>query len=305
MKKIFTLVVLVAAFGFGATAQKLVVPYTSKAPVSDGYLDDTDDPWTGDFVDQATMSSGSSTSDASSAFQLLHDEDFIYIAVKVSDATPNNDAAAIGNSYERDCIELFFAMDTIDDAAGAYQSGDWQIRFQREAEEGAYIDGSGSVSSALLTADGFAWGVETASSDWVMEASFPKATLQQEAAFDGEFMKFEIQTADNTTGAGSGRTQQMFWLNGSDSQWNNTTTFSVIQLAKATSVSAIANTGSAFVQNEMLKVKNVNGVVNVYDLRGAVVRSAVVNGSASINIADLKSGMYVVKASNLSAKIVK
>ncbi|MFA9390837.1 MAG: sugar-binding protein [Prolixibacteraceae bacterium] len=308
MKKFFTLILFVAAFAIVSKAQvQYQVPYVTTAPNCDGYIDDTEDPWTADWIANAQLTG--TTTESTVEWQLAHDDDFIYIAIQIADPSPYNDATAIANSYERDCAEVFFAMDTIDDAAGAYVTGDWQIRFQREAEEGAYVDGgdaTGTGIADLIASADFVWGVETGTSEYVLEAAFPFSVLTQDADFDGEFMKFELQVADNTTGAGSGRTQQSFWLKPTDQQWHNTLDFNVIQLMEApNSNKQLANTGSAFVQNEVLKVKNVNGVVNVYDLRGAIVRTATVNGSASINISDLKSGMYVVKGANLSAKIVK
>jgi hypothetical protein len=318
MKKIFTLILFVAAVAYIAKAQdnvKLVAKYAGTPPVTDGYLDGGgDDPWMEDgWVPQDAISSGSTTSDASAQFQLMHDDDYMYVAMSAQDATPYNDPDAIPNTYERDCCEIFFSMDTVDADAGAYQEGSWQIRIQREAaddEANPYMDaGTGNAAGTTSITDvmvfGENYGVETSSSEWSMEAAFPISVLVGDGNFDGEYIKFEIQTADNTTGAASGRTQQSFWLNNSDSEWNNTTTFSVVQLDPGSGVDQLTNTGKAFVRNQTLRVTNVSGVVNVYDLRGSVVRSAVINGSGSIDIADLKAGMYVVKGANLAAKIVK
>lgn len=310
MKKIFTLILFVAVFGILANAQtpKAEAKWAAKAPVADGYIDDVDDPWSADtWIELTLTNAGSTTSAMSAQFNLMHDDDNIYLAVKVQDDTPNNDATAIPNSYERDCFEAFFSMDTTSTETGAYAAGCWQLRTQREAEEGAYIDGNRGANTwdiaPLRDGEGFEFGVENGSSEWSAEMVYPKAILIDGAAFDGEYIKFELAVADNT---GAGRTQQQYWNNNSDQQWQDTRTFALVKLGEATSVDGpVSVKGSAFVQNNTLKVRNVNGVVNVYDLRGAVVRSANVNGNASIDVSDLKSGMYVVKGNNLSAKVVK
>jgi hypothetical protein len=310
MKKIFTLILFVAVFGIMANAQtpKSEAAWAAKAPVADGYIDDVDDPWDADgWIELGLTAASSSTSAMTAQFNLMHDADNIYLAVKVQDDTPNNDAAAIPNSYERDCFEAFFSMDTTSTATGAYAVGCWQLRTQREAAEGSYVDGNAHANtwnvSSMTGGEGFEFGVENGSSEWSAEMVYPKAILAEGAAFDDEYIKFELAVADNT---GAGRTQQQFWNNNSDQQWQDTRTFALVKLGEATGVNNVETvTGSAFVQNNTLKVRNVNGVVNVYDLRGAVVRTATVNGNASIDVSDLKSGMYVVKGNNLSAKVVK
>ena len=311
MKKIFTLILFVAAFGILSNAQeKATIPFAAKAPVADGYMDDVDDPWGGEWIELTLTNAGSTTTAMSAQFQLMHDTDNLYLAVKVQDDTPNNDPVAFTDSYTRDCFEAFFAMDTTSTATGAYAAGCWQLRTQREAAEGSYIDGNRGANTwdiaPMTGGEGFEFGVENGASEWSAEMVYPKAILTDGAAFDGEWIKFELAVADNT---GTGRTQQQYWNNNSDQQWQNTFTFAYVKLAPAGGGVGVkdmaAVTGSAFVQNNVLKVRNVNGVVNVYDLRGAVVRSAVVNGTGSIDISDMKSGMYVVKGNNLSAKIVK
>lgn len=311
MKKIFTLIMVAAAFAMNVKAQdtELEVPYAANGVVADGYVDDVDDSWTGDWIDLSLSNDNNSTSDMSAQFQIMHDADFIYTVIDVQDATPNNDAATWSNSYERDCSEQFFMMDTaVTEGAGAYAAGSWQVRVQREAaDDASYIDGNSGANTwsvANLTgSEDFAWGVENGSSEWVAEIAYPKTVLADASAFDGVYFRFDIAAADNT---GGGRTQQQYWHNNTDNQWQDTRLFGIAQLMESTvGVSNLENAGKAFVRNGMLKVQNVDGLVNVYDLRGAVVRSAVVNGNASINISDLKAGMYVVKGANLSAKIVK
>jgi len=91
----------------------------------------------------------------------------------------------------------------------SYTLGDWQIRFQRSAATpDKVIDGQthGGVFSDLISSTGFAYAIISKSDGWVLEAQFPKDGLIEGAESDGSNIKFEIQTADNTTGSAAGRT---------------------------------------------------------------------------------------------------
>ena len=109
MKKIFTLILFVALVGFVAKAQDLTVMKTNMTPVCDGYIDDVDDPWGADWVELDNPSSGgTSNGDYSGQFKFLHNDTHLLLGVKVQDATGDGTA---GNTYERDCIEIFNSMD--------------------------------------------------------------------------------------------------------------------------------------------------------------------------------------------------
>ena len=122
-------------------------------------------------------------------------------------------------------------------------------------------------------------------------------------------MLFEIQTADNTTGAAGGRTQQLFWQDNSDQQWQDTKTFSAVTLVQDEISTAIAEVeaqlGSVFVANDMLNFKNVEGAVNIYSISGALVKKDVIEMNGSIDISSLNSGIYIVKTELMTAKIIK
>ncbi len=79
--------------------------------------------WTGiTFVDAAIQGAAGDANFAAK-FKLTYDDNNIYVLVDVTDPTPNNDGSS---TWQSDCVELFFAMDT--NTHGTYQSGDWQIR---------------------------------------------------------------------------------------------------------------------------------------------------------------------------------
>jgi hypothetical protein len=318
--KIFTLILLLCV-AVMVNAANITHEFnkTGKAPVIDGIVDEND-PWDeASWMDLAFNKAGVTTTDMSAKMQLLFSKDiagdagFIYVVVNVSDETPNNDPA-ISNTYERDCVEYFFGVDTNAYAnAGAYKTaGDLQLRIQREHPDGIepngnYVDGSTIATNLKASAD-FKWAVETNSSEYTQELQIPMSVLGAGAAFDGKSIRLDIQVADNTTGAAGGRTQQTYWNSAaSDNQWKDTRDFGIAVIgAKTVGVKNVAAAkGTAFVKNNMLNVNNVNGTVAIYDLKGSMMRKATINGKGSIDIADMKAGMYIVKGNDIAVKFVK
>jgi len=309
MKKIFTLIAFVGVFGFCANAQKTEVTKiqtTSKAVTYDGLID-AEEPWGETWMDIALVKEPAQANDAdyTSKFQMFNTETSIIIAVVVTDDTPDNSAA---NSYERDNIEIFFNMDpTYTDKA--YQAGIWQFRAQRIEDEAlnsgnglGYFDGSSNVASDLVPSADFKYGTDDTGSQYTWEFAFPKAVLQQTGNFDGKKFNFDIAVANGVDGK---RTGQHFWGSNSDSQWNDATKFSPIEIEGAGVKEMAAVKGSAFVRNNVLNVNNVNGLVSIFSVNGSLVRKAIVNGNTTIDIADLKSGVYFIKEIGISEKFVK
>ncbi len=301
--KIFTLFLFLALGGlaFG----QLEVLYTPDMAVTvDGVIDGAD-PWQEDgWVDQATYKAGS-TEDHTSKFQLLHDDNIIYVGVQITDATPYNINAT---TYQNDCVELFFhlAGSSVEGTNVAYGASTSQTRFQRDETT---ITNDGGLWAALTADADFAYSAVTDADGWILEVAFPIAILDGGTLFDGENFMFEIQTADgNETSAG--RTGQAFWLNASDDQWRYVETFAAAHLSATEVVigavqSVKQDNASVYVINDMLNFKNVEGMVNIYNISGALVKKAVVDRNGSLNISELKSGIYVVKSDNLTSKIIK
>jgi hypothetical protein len=290
----------------------MTLKMAAKAPVVDGYLDDAEDPWAA-LTPMAVRNPGGTTTGMTGSFNLLDSKDAFYLAVKIEDATPNNDATAIPNTYERDCTETLFSMDTVTAAAGAYITGCWQIRTQREGD--ALNDGNSGANTwaitALLADPMFAVASASSATEYIQEIVLPKGVLSDamDPAWDKAFVRFDVGAADNTTGVAGGRTEQRYWYGhdglGDDGGWNNTKAMGIVKLA-GTSVSSLKTVqGSAFVKNNILNVKNVNGVVNIYNVKGTLVRKSVINGNGTIEVADLASGLYIVKSNGLSVKFVK
>lgn len=311
MKKIFTLIAFVGVFGFCANAQKTEVTKvqtTDKAVAFDGVID-TDEPWGETWLDIALTKEPAQANDAdyTSKFQIFNNEKSILVAVVVEDNTQDGTAK---NTYERDNIEIFFNMDPTYKEK-AYQAGIWQFRAQRIEDETinsgkglGYFDGSANVASDLCPSADFKWGTDDSGAGYIWEFAFPKDVLKQTGNFDGKTFNFEIAVANGVDGK---RTGQHFWGNNSDNQWQDATTFSPMEIVGGgVGVKEMAAVkGSAFVRNNVLNVNNVNGLVSIFSVNGSLVRKAIVNGNSTIDIADLKSGVYFVKGDNISEKFVK
>lgn len=310
MKKIYLLlIVFVGAFAYSATAQDdevmMVIPKNGAATV-DAFVDPDDDPWQDDaWIEyDVTDKPSNTTFDASARFQMSWDDDFISVVFEVQDATENMDPAAIEATHERDNVEIFFHMSAEKPTETAYETHTWQIRFQR--------DNHLVEPDRLIEAEGFEVETFPESTMYTIEANIPFATLADESGWTtaDEFFYMHTSVGDNTTGAAGGRTQQLFWLeHNEDNMWQDKTLFKRVQLGPGTVGinSKVANVeASAYVHNNTLKLKNVQGEIAIYNINGAMVKKAMVNpGQSSMDISDLKTGVYVVRGKNLAAKIVK
>lgn len=320
MKRILTLLFVVSAF-FTIQAQsnvKLIVEKATKAPSVDGIIDG-DDPWGNTWVAVGVEKPSSTTHAMSAQFQILwnviNGDSAIYIAVKVHDATPHNEDN-IALVHEKDCVELMFSMgDTTTRGVPDYQihNGDGQIRCQRANLDNDFLTGTneGTPFDSMFTSKRFEYASISNATDYTQEFILPLNILRGSGKFDGSNFRMEIAVADNTDGkdgtGATGRTQQMFWNKGTDTQWNNTNDMGVVHLHVQSDavLTASKTTASAFVKNDVLQVNNVDGLVCIYNVSGIRVRQQVIRNSGTINIAELTSGVYIVKSKELSLKIVK
>lgn len=279
----------------------------ANAPVIDGKIDAMDSWSETNWIDQNEKLPSGTTDAMKSKFQLTHDADNIYIAAIVEDATPNNDATAITNAHERDCVEFFIGMTQTDRTA--YETGDWQIRLQRSASsESDYVSGrtfSGWNVDELTFSNDFQYKVISNATGYVVEAQLPKALLIQESVSDGENIMFEIQTADNTTGAAGGRTQQMFWKKPTDQQWSNPSHMTKVTLvSEILGVYQLKNNMTLKVINGVISFDNVKGKVCIYNTNGVLVRAINANIQQNISVKELNKGVYIVKGEGFVSKII-
>lgn len=308
--KITTLILLLCIYSaVHAQLEVLAVP-SENVPVIDGVVDDQD-PWLEDgwiLMEQEVATN--STEDASSSFQILHDDDMIYIVQEIIDATPNNDAGAIANTYARDCNEVFFHM-ADDSGAGTYTASTSQLRFQRNGDGETGFDGTASIVSALKNDDWFEWMVTTTDEGWTFEAAFPIEVLDGDGTFNGTDFLFEIKATDNTNGEADGRTQQIYYNSPSDDQWQQVASFGFAFLSDTevqvkTGIKGLDNLkASVFVTKEQLNFRNIEGPISIYNTAGELIKLSNVEGNGSIDISAFNSGLYIVKANQSTLKFIK
>jgi len=290
---------------------------TKTAPnVSDGLVSD----WTGTWVPLSLkkINAVSGHNNASAKFQAAYTNDSLYVAIQVLDSTPNF-ASAITNNYERDCAEVFVKLDT---TTVTSNSGADQYRLVRD---GSFSFGNGTATALgkqkatpVLGADGttvIGWNSEW-SFAWFGTASLAakNSYTQPTAGIDNKpypFIRFEIDVANNTTGATGGRTEQLFWNSAADTQYNTMATQGyatlINTLGPITEVPTITkSTAKVYYTASGLTVSGYTGNVNVYNVVGKLILTSKVNSNNQvINLSSLNKGVYIVTGSGFSTKFIK
>jgi len=219
------------------------------------------------------------------------------VLVTVNDATPHQNGSS---TWQSDCVELFFAMDT--NTHAPYQSGDWQIRkLASKSQADSGVDGNGSIAS-LLANPNFKVVQKDIPTGYVQEWQLPIDSLVQGAKFDGQNFRFDIQLADND-GTGRERTAQRFWNSNADNQGNQTTNMGYVKMEWPLAVKqAIAKASSIRIKANSIEFAKMAKEVNVYSITGQLmVKARNVN---AISTSALKSGVYFVVADGEKAKFV-
>jgi hypothetical protein len=210
--------------------------YPMNAPTIDADPSDWGDCW----ISLSLQNAASTTNNMTGKFQLGYNMSCLYLIAEINDASIENDETAIPNTYERDCIEVFIAMDM--DTAGIgtkYHDGVWQIRKQRIPEEGGIDGNNGKVGG------GDNWNLNPLTSNtkfkalssgftnpYCIEMALPwdSLTYNLTPRWDTYGFWFDIAIADNTTGLEKGMTDKKYWNNNSDEQWFNTSTFGKVDM---------------------------------------------------------------------------
>jgi hypothetical protein len=301
MKQLF-FILLIAICPIMVIAQTLEVPFVDYAPSSDGVIDEWSD---SDFI-EISKALGS-TNGTKAQFQLSHDDNNLYVVVRVQDNTPAN-SPQTWNTYDRDCIEIYISMDNLG-VSTSFKAGCWQLRIQRNGD----IDGNSHRNTwsvgQLVHNENFSYGALNEKDEWAMEATLPYNVLSEGvSSFGKKSLSFEVRVADNTTDSVGGMTQELFWMNASKTLWSNPNEFTVVNLAPKKIVVGIidlqnSSKSFAFVKNNFLEVRNLVGLCKVYDLSGRIVTSSYIEQLGSIDVSGLKSGMYILRSKLWSQKI--
>jgi hypothetical protein len=320
MKRIILLLTGCLLLGNIFAQEHIYIKRAFKAAKIDG-IADSNDPWnTGGttWINMTKNKSSNSTADITARFQLTYDNSNLYLFCQSSgDKAMDTDAVAIPNSYERDCFEVFVKMDTTSGESGTYIPGDFQFRQSRASifpdrfDAGQLIAGwqeNGNFKIAQTEGSG------NYQQEWQMPWSLLADSSGMDPVWDMKQFKFDIQAADNTTGAGNGRTQQLFWNSGSDEQWHNTNYLGLVCLYNCDN--EIEKTYSPevdlFPNPAKLEIiiniplQLLNSKMNILNLEGQIVYSDILKSTSNtISLKPLKQGIYFVKITGANATAVK
>ena len=322
MKKKF--ITLLACAGFVAASAQLTIKPIDKAPVIDADASD----WNGQWIDLTLEKEISTTHDMTAKMQMGYDNIFLYIVTEIVDVTPNTDDATIPNAWERDCVELFFSMDTTTYAysgngSGGYREGVWQIRKQRDHDEGGLDINipNGVNGNAGMVGGGYTWNVNSLTSDprfetatsaesksYVLEFKIPWDVLTFDLnAWDNKQFKFDIQVADNTTGAAeNGRTQHRYLFNNDGNQHQNTNLFGLVTLEipiGSVSVKNSSKSNTISVLANSISFANTTKSVSIYSITGKLLLKA--SDVNYMSTSGLRSGVYFLVTDKETLKFVK
>jgi len=306
MKKLFLLLAGVAVVGFIFAQGPITIKKATKAAKIDG-IADSNDPWNAGglaWINMTQNKGANTTTDITCKFQLTYDDNNLYLIAQSSgDKVMDTSAAGIPNSYERDCFEVFVKCDTTSGETGTYIPGDFQFRQSRASIFPDRFD-AGQLISSWKDNGNFKIVQTEGSGNYTQEWQMPWALLADSSGMDPEWdskqIKFDIQNADNTTAAGNGRTQQLFWNSGSDEQWHNTTYFGLVTLETTVppriggSVHKIqATSRNLNYDGTNLKLTKVGDLV-IYNVAGVKVAS--LKNVSIYNTKSLTSGVYIAQS---------
>ena len=166
------------------------------------------------------------TTGFSGRFKMCYDDSYIYVLVSVYDVTPNK---MVQTSWQSDCVELYFAMDTSN--SNHYRYGDWvflKVAALAPSEGGVQVFTSNfyyfSIEEILNLFHGN-FAVEQIDSyhSYLQFWKLPINDLSYNADFNGEYFRFDIHLTNNdgsgNYGADWGRTGSLWWNSNVDDQW--------------------------------------------------------------------------------------
>lgn len=274
---------------FAATPLSMTIKKAAAPPKLDGIMDPTSDPWTAaGWIKEAQVVAGNTTSDASAQFQLMYDDKNIYFIAEVSDQTMG-DTSYKQASWALDCVEFMISLDW-SDTSGTMHTGCYQLREMEGFNFPKGFDGTvfgtyGTSFAGWMAHPRMKIAHKDGAAKYTQEWQVPWDSLMRGMEKDSaniankigkpqpiKSFKWETQSADNT---GSGRTQQMFWADNSNSQWNNTKYQGIVTLATPVTVKSVSEEASDIyvcptMVQDILKISKVSDVT-IYNITGQEV----------------------------------
>jgi hypothetical protein len=301
-KSTLSLLLIVILCNLAGATDPLTISKTSKPPKIDGVID-SNDPWTTTWINMTQNKGANTSSDVTGKFQLSYDENNLYLAVVCTgDKSVDTSSVAIPNSWENDCIEVFVFMDTTSIEGYIYKPGDYQFRMRRASFFPDRFD-PGQMTCDWRHSD-FKIGQKDLGNSYTQEWQMPWAVLADSAGmshtWDGKQFKFDIEISDNTTGSGSGLTQQLYWCENSDNSWQFIQYFGLIKLL-STKVNTTQLDELMISPNPTNNKLRVNGeltdrtIINIYNIEGKQVLTTKIPRNKTVDVSYLRTGVYMVK----------
>jgi hypothetical protein len=305
--KILSVLLVVMLYNLAGATDTLTISKTTKPPKLDGVID-INDPWSVDWIMMTQNFDANTTSDITGKFQLTYDENNLFLAAMCfGDKQIDTTSAEIPNSYENDCMEVRFRMDTAYVEGSNYTPGDHVYRMRRGSifpdrfDEGYW--NWGYVPFNLKNTE-FKIAQKDEDTAYIQEWQIPWAVLtdssNMDPQWDGKEFKFDLCIIDNTTGAGSGRTQELHW-----SPWPVESSHSLNDIGLIRLLSTPVKTGrikeiSVFPNPLMNKLQftgdiPVGSIIDIYNIEGKKVMTFSLPASKTVNINMFRAGVYLVK----------
>ena len=187
----------------------ITIKKCTTAPVIDG--DDSD--WPASAVEHSLTEAKywSTTNNNTVTYRMTYSDSFVYVAVKVLDAT--FDTVQSANAWEKDNVTLYFVMhDTVPDGTYYYTgtNGAWQFRKVYGREVTYY---TASAEQLFIVEE------QDITGGYLQEWKLPWDVLAcplYGGQWGGKEFRFECENDDND-GAGRG---MLFWNSNEDDQWS-------------------------------------------------------------------------------------
>jgi hypothetical protein len=279
----------------------LNISMIDKLPKIDGIIDNND-PWTTTWINMKNNYGSNTTSDVTGKFQLTYNENNLYLAVvSTGDKSLDTSSEDIPNSYESDCIEVFILMDTTREN-DYYKPGDYQFRMRRGSVFPDRFD-PGQLYNNWRNSD-FKIGQTNVGTSYTQEWQMPWAVLADSAgmspAWDGTTFRFDIKISDNTTGAGSGRTQQLFWSQLLEYSWRNIQYYGWIKLLTTAVKTAKLKEKTIYLNpvNNKLRINaeiSEQSIIEIFNIEGKQILTAKITRDKTVDVGFLKAGAYILK----------
>lgn len=306
--RLFLLIITSCCFLFSFSQNvDLEIPYCSALPLVDGIVDEND-PWTDDWIPMERGNTSALTT-LSAEFQVLHNHEFLSLAVQVHDTTVFEKYPDISSN---DHIQVVLVMDTTFTGYCFDNVGAWYVSYMRmdTSEMECYVTNPPVWNGyPMLYEGGFEEAFLDDGTDYTVEFKIPLAELAYNIdSFDFEYIRFDVgvnDIFDYTDG----------WYTAQDIHWfmdlfPNTCRGEFYGIARlmeeVVSVPQMKDNQFAVYQDgNRLQLRNARHPVSIYDLKGNVLKSAINVENGSIPLHDLGPGVYIAKCGNASVKFVR